>query len=44
MPPPDLVSMFAVPFGFSRYPAPGKLNPALKHFVFAQEHRCQRPT
>jgi uncharacterized protein (TIGR02466 family) len=37
MPPPDLVSMFAVPFGFSRHPAAAQLNPALKRYLFAQE-------
>jgi len=35
--PPDLISMFAVPFGFARYPAHAQLNPALKRFIFAQE-------
>jgi uncharacterized protein (TIGR02466 family) len=34
---PDLVNMFAVPFTFSRYPAPDALNAALKRLIFAQE-------
>ena len=37
MSPPDVVNMFAVPFGFCRYPGHAQLNPALKRYVFAQE-------
>jgi uncharacterized protein (TIGR02466 family) len=37
MPPPDVVSMFAVPFGFGRYPAHAQLNPALKRYIFELE-------
>jgi len=37
MPAPDLVNMFAVPFGFARYPAHQRLNPALRRFILAQE-------
>jgi Putative 2OG-Fe(II) oxygenase len=35
--PPDLMNMFSVPFTFSRHPAHERLNPALKHFIYAQE-------
>jgi uncharacterized protein (TIGR02466 family) len=35
--PPDLVTMFAVPFAFSRYPDPPRLNPALRSYLLAQE-------
>ena len=37
MPAPDLVNMFAVPFGFSRYAAHEALNPRLRSFVLGQE-------
>jgi len=37
MQPPDLMSMFAVPFTFSRHPEPDRLNTALKRYIFAQE-------
>ena len=34
---PELINMFAVPFAFSRYPAPEPLNVALKHSLLAME-------
>jgi len=34
---PELVNMFAVPFFFSRHPESGRLNAALKPFLFAME-------
>jgi len=37
MQPPELVNMFAVPFGFSRHPEPAKLNAALKRYILQQE-------
>lgn len=41
MPPPELVSMFAVPFTFSRCAAGEKLNPALRRFILEHETRGQ---
>jgi hypothetical protein len=35
---PQLVNMFAVPFGFSRHPAHTQLNPRLKAILLATEH------
>jgi uncharacterized protein (TIGR02466 family) len=37
MPQPEILNMFAVPFSFSRYPAPAQLNPALKRVIAALE-------
>jgi uncharacterized protein (TIGR02466 family) len=37
MPAPEIVNMFAVPFAFSRHPAPDRLNAGLKDFIFEQE-------
>ena len=37
MTPPDLVSMFAVPFGFSLYPDHARVNPLLKRLLLAAE-------
>jgi hypothetical protein len=34
---PEILPMFAVPFGFSQYEAPGPLNQALRQFILAQE-------
>jgi len=34
---PDIVPMFAVPFGFSRHPDAGALNAELRHFLLAEE-------
>ena len=34
---PEVVNMFSVPFTFSRYPEPERLNPALKRYIFSQE-------
>ncbi len=34
---PEVVNMFSVPFTFSRHPEPGRLNAALKRYIFAQE-------
>jgi Putative 2OG-Fe(II) oxygenase len=34
---PEVMHMFSVPFTFSRYPSPERLNPALKNFIFEQE-------
>jgi hypothetical protein len=34
---PEVMNMFSVPFTFSRYPAPERLNPLLKSYIFAQE-------
>jgi len=39
MPPPDLVTMFAVPFAFSRYTEHERVNPPLRRFVLQQEAR-----
>jgi uncharacterized protein (TIGR02466 family) len=39
MPPPELVTMFAVPFAFSRLAAHERLNAALKRFILEQEAR-----
>ncbi|MBK9625726.1 MAG: hypothetical protein IPO38_14855 [Rhodocyclaceae bacterium] len=36
---PDLVTMFAVPFGFSRFPEPVRLNVALKKYIYSEEAR-----
>jgi hypothetical protein len=35
--PPELVNMFAVPFGFSRHPDSARLNPLLKQLLLALE-------
>jgi uncharacterized protein (TIGR02466 family) len=37
MQPPNLVNMFAVPFAFSRHPAPGPLNAALRSYLLTHE-------
>jgi hypothetical protein len=37
MRPPELVNMFAVPFGFSRHAEPGRLNPLVKQFLLLME-------
>ncbi len=37
MPAPDVMMMFAVPFGFARVPTHAQLNPALKRFIFLLE-------
>jgi uncharacterized protein (TIGR02466 family) len=37
MRPPDLVTMFAVPFGFGRFETHARLNPELKRFILATE-------
>jgi uncharacterized protein (TIGR02466 family) len=37
MNPPELVNMFAVPFGFSRHPEPAALNARLRQFILATE-------
>jgi hypothetical protein len=37
MSPPDLVTMFAVPFGFGRHVGQAQLNGALKRYLLAQE-------
>jgi uncharacterized protein (TIGR02466 family) len=37
MQPPELLNMFAVPFGFSRHPTPERLNPALRRHVLTLE-------
>jgi hypothetical protein len=37
MPSPELVNMFAVPFAFSRHPAPGRLNSSLARAILEQE-------
>ena len=37
MQPPDLMNMFSVPFTFSRYPEPARLNAALKRYIYEQE-------
>ncbi|MFZ0009830.1 MAG: putative 2OG-Fe(II) oxygenase [Steroidobacteraceae bacterium] len=37
MPAPDVMMMFAVPFGFARVPTHAQLNPALKRFIFQLE-------
>jgi len=37
MPAPEIVPMFAVPFGFGQYEAHATLNPALRRFAFEQE-------
>ena len=34
---PDVMMMFAVPFGFARLPNHAQLNPALKRFIFQLE-------
>ena len=42
--PPELLTMFAVPFGMSRYPAHGELNPRLKKVIFDLEaHGATNP-
>ncbi|MFL6602039.1 MAG: putative 2OG-Fe(II) oxygenase [Steroidobacteraceae bacterium] len=35
---PELINLFSVPFGRSRFPDPERLNPALKRFIYAQEN------
>ncbi len=37
MQPPELMNMFSVPFAFSRFPEPERLNSSLKSFIFALE-------
>ncbi|MBS0395196.1 MAG: hypothetical protein JSR54_11255 [Proteobacteria bacterium] len=37
MPPPDLMTMFAVPFGFGRHPDHARLNSSLRAYVLAHE-------
>jgi hypothetical protein len=39
MPPPEVIAMFAVPFGISRHPEHERLNVALKRYVLEQESR-----
>jgi uncharacterized protein (TIGR02466 family) len=39
MSPPELVTMFAVPFAFSRFAEPERINAALKRFILEQEAR-----